>query len=134
MLRKLCIIVGLASLVALPAMAAENMLAGKSFKGMMGEEKEKKGETNEVVFGKDGSFESKRCEKFGFKPGNYKMGGDGDDFTAEYSNADGDTMKWTGEVKGEKLKARATIWSKAGMPGKVFWFKGTLVSEKKAKK
>lgn len=112
----------------LPAAAQGGALDGKTFVGKLGE-KGKKGDKDEFIF-KEGTFESKACEKFGFGSAPYTTTASGHTttFKAETSNDKGDTMKWEGTVTGILISGNTTL-NQEGKTPVPYWFKGKMSVE-----
>jgi hypothetical protein len=108
---------------ALPASAQGGALDGKTFVGKLGE-KGKKADKDEFIF-KDGTFESKACEKYGFGTAPYTTTASGHTttFKAETSNDKGDKMKWEGKVTGILISGTTTLYQEGKAPV-IYWFKG----------
>lgn len=107
----------------LPAVAQGGALDGKTFAGKLGETG-KKGDKDEFIF-KDGTFESKACEKYGFGNAPYTTtaGEHTTTFKAETTNDKGDKMEWEGTVAGILISGTATL-NQEGKPPVEYWFKG----------
>ena len=106
-----------------PATAQGGALDGKTFVGKLGETG-KKGDKDEFIF-KDGTFESKACEKYGFGSAPYTTTANEHTttFKAETSNDKGDKMEWEGTVTGILITGTATL-NQEGKPPVEYWFKG----------
>jgi hypothetical protein len=107
----------------LPASAQNGALDGKTFVGKLGE-KGKKGDKDEFIF-KDGTFESKACEKYGFGTAPYTTTTSGHitTFKAMTSNDKGDKMEWNGKVTGTLISGTTTL-NQEGKAPVMYWFKG----------
>lgn len=110
------------------AQVLKGSLDGKTFVGKLGE-KGKKGDKDEFIF-KDGTFESKACEKYGFGTAPYTTTASGHTttFKAETSNDKGDKMEWGGKVTGILISGSATLNQKGKAPVK-YWFNGKMSVE-----
>ncbi len=111
-----------------PASAQGGALDGKTFVGKMGE-KGKKGDKDEFIF-KDGTFESKACEKYGFGSAPYTttVSGQTTTFKAETTNDKGDKMNWEGTVTGISISGTTTL-NQEGKTPVIYWIKGKMSME-----
>ena len=109
----------------LPAVAQGGALDGKTFTGKLGE-KGKKGDKDEFIF-KEGTFESKACEEFGFGSAPYTTTASGHTttFKAETSNDKGGKMQWEGTVTGILISGTTTLYEEGKTPVE-YWFKGKM--------
>jgi hypothetical protein len=109
-----------------PAIAQEGALDGKTLVGTMGEIGKGEGDIDELVF-KDGKFQSKACEKYGFGDAAYTatVSGNTTTFESETASKEEGKMKWRGKIVGDKLEGTATL-DKDGQAPVEYWFKTQL--------
>ena len=105
-----------------PAAAGASGLDGKVFSGELGKSGEKS-DKDTLTF-KDGKFLSSACVAYGFHEASYTATEkDGvTTFTATATNDKGETMSWTGTIKGSALEATAVNKSASGEA--TYTFKG----------
>jgi hypothetical protein len=107
-------------------------LDGKVFSGQLGKAGATTGDPDTLTFQK-GAFVSSACVAYGFQSAPYiaaKAGGD-TTFTAKATNAKGETMEWTGTMRGESIEATAVHRTAAGET-ETYWFKGKAGAAKAA--
>jgi hypothetical protein len=107
-----------------PAAAGRDALDGKVFVGQLVKAGETTGDKDQLTF-KGGKFVSSACVQYGFHETAYTATEkDGVvTFTAKATNADGETMSWSGTLKQGVLDGTAVNTSKSGAT--TYTFKGT---------
>lgn len=110
-----------------PAAAGAGALDGKTFAAELVKSGEKSGDKDQLSF-KGGKFLSSACVPYGFHETAYAAAEkDGVvTFTSTPTNADGETMSWTGTIKQGVVEGTAVYKSKSGE--KTYSFKGTMGS------
>src|SRR4030042_2409280 len=105
---------------------ADGLLNGKKYVGETGEKGKAKGDKEEFVFS-EGKFDPVACHKYGFSSTSYTAKADGDtiNFVAEHTGKKGDSLKWEGTVKEDKLEGIMMYRQGKKVP-KEYWFKGEL--------
>lgn len=106
-----------------PAAAGGGALDGKTFAAELVQSGEKGGDKDQLSF-KGGKFLSSACVQYGFHEAAYTAAEkDGVvTFTSNPTNADGETMAWTGTIKEGVVEGTAVYKSKSGE--KTYTFKG----------
>ena len=123
MLRRIATILVVAALIAAPAFAI--LLEGKTFKGEMTKEGDKKPEPDTFIFS-GGTFRSTGCDTYGFKAAPYAVEKieNAMRFTSVATSEKEGTMTWKGVVRGKTVEGTA-VWEKDGQEPVNFTFKGT---------
>lgn len=113
-----------------PAAAEEStksagLLDGKVFAGEIGTSGNQTGDQDQFVF-KDSNFVSTACIAYGFNEAPYVATEENGavSFTSEPENADGETMSWSGVIRGEVIEGSALYQTATEQTE--YWFKGTL--------
>ena len=125
--------VAIAILVFSSAVAAEaGPLDGKVFSGELGKVGVPNGDPDTLTF-KKGSFVSSACVRFGFESAPYTASKENGTttFTAKATSKSGETMEWTGTLRGEALEATAVRRTSSGET-ETYWFKGKAGKAKAA--
>lgn len=113
--------VALAAASAFPAFADTPALDGRSFEGVFLQRGKTSGDADTLVF-RDGRFRSSACDRYGYADAPYKTASMGDvtRFEAETQSAKYGRLRWSGEVRGGKLDATATM-VREGKPDMENW-------------
>jgi uncharacterized protein YdeI (BOF family) len=108
-----------------PAAAGAGGLDGKVFAAELVKAGEKSGDKDQLSF-KGGKFLSSTCVAYGFHEAAYTATEkDGViTFTSNATNADGETMSWTGTIKQGVVEGTAVYKSKSGET--TYTYKGTM--------
>jgi hypothetical protein len=111
--------------MANPAAAGAGRLDGKVFAAELVKAGEKSGDKDQLTF-KGGKFLSSACVQFGFHEAPYTATEkDGViTFSSNPTNADGETMSWTGTIKQGVVEGTAVHKSKSGETR--YAYKGTI--------
>ncbi|HSS27706.1 MAG TPA: hypothetical protein VLL50_07100 [Usitatibacter sp.] len=93
-----------------PAFAETSALDGRSFEGVFIQKGKTSGDADTLIF-KDGRFRSIACDRYGYSDAVYRTASAGDSmrFEAETQSAKYGKLLWSGEVRGGKLDATATM-------------------------
>ena len=104
--------------------AAAGPLDGKVFSGELGKVGASTGDSDTLTFQK-GAFVSSACVRYGFQSTPYiaAQSSGATTFTAKATNAKGETMEWTGTMRGEAIEATAVHRTGSGEM-ETYWFKG----------
>jgi hypothetical protein len=107
-------------------------LDGKVFSGEFGKVGASTGDPDTLTF-KKGSFVSSACVPFGFESTPYTVSKENGatTFTAKATSKSGETMEWTGTLRGEALEATAVRRTSSGET-ETYWFKGKAGKAKAA--
>ena len=108
---------------AVAQQAASGVLDGRSFTGEMGESGNVEGNPDDLVFNK-GQFVSSMCRNYGFSETAYSTSEKNGvvSFSAKATNAEKETMSWTGTISGDDIVAKAVY--QTGAKQTVYWYKG----------
>ncbi len=108
-----------------PTAAGAGALDGKTFAAELLKSGEKSGDKDQLSF-KGGKFVSSACIQYGFHEAAYTATEkDGVvTFTSNPTNADGETMSWTGTIKQGVVEGTAVYKAKSGETR--YSFKGTM--------
>ena len=116
------------------ASASAGALDGRVFTGELGKAGASTGDPDTLTF-KKGSFVSSACVPHGFESAPYAASKENGatTFTAKATSKSGETMEWTGTLRGEALEATAVHRTSSGET-ETYWFKGKAGKAKAAEK
>ena len=116
------------------ASASAGSLDGKVFSGELGKVGATTVDPDTLTF-KKGSFVSSACVPLGFESTPYTASKENGatTFTAKATSKSGETMEWTGTLRGEALEATAVRRTSSGET-ETYWFKGKAGKAKAAEK
>jgi hypothetical protein len=109
-------------LSAAPAVAANEILDGLTFRGDIGPKGEAADGKDDIIF-TNGTLRSTACDKYGFGPGAYTAVRNGDvvTFTATTKSKTSGTIHWQGTIRDGVLEG--TFACKQTLSTKNYWIK-----------